>query len=153
MECSVCFEEYLNPRVLLCGHTFCEGCILKVKKSTSIKCPECRCKHAFVSIESFPKNFSLTAVMDEKNKPEEIKEKNFENPEEKLPNPDTNNVKQKREAQDLILIHKNKPESLNNSTDKTLEKQMNFKYLNIQRNTFIMVVFYCLILCVIVKLI
>ena len=28
-ECPVCQEEYVDPQVLSCGHTYCKGCISK----------------------------------------------------------------------------------------------------------------------------
>lgn len=53
-ECSICFFQYDKihkvPRVLRCGHTFCQTCLDEIKggsfkKSacgTTITCPNCR---------------------------------------------------------------------------------------------------------------
>ena len=48
-DCSICFSQYDKirtvPRVLRCGHTFCQICLDKIKNSDlhhSIMCPNCR---------------------------------------------------------------------------------------------------------------
>jgi hypothetical protein len=53
-ECSICFFQYDKvqkvPRVLRCGHTFCQACLEEIKGgplkipafSTTITCPNCR---------------------------------------------------------------------------------------------------------------
>jgi hypothetical protein len=55
-ECAVCFERYTSdadsarlPRILKCGHTFCQHCItmqltktLAQGNSKPYSCPECR---------------------------------------------------------------------------------------------------------------
>jgi len=45
--CSICLENYKNPKILPCFHTFCETCIDKVISTTTptpshINCPTCR---------------------------------------------------------------------------------------------------------------
>ena len=45
MECMVCLCEYdstnVIPRVLDCGHTFCEEDLKLLFKDKKIKCPQC----------------------------------------------------------------------------------------------------------------
>lgn len=47
-ECSICFFQYDKlhkvPRVLRCGHTFCQTCLdeIKLPSKHSITCPNCR---------------------------------------------------------------------------------------------------------------
>ena len=51
-ECSICFFQYDKvikvPRVLRCGHTFCQTCLDEIKggplkkHATTITCPNCR---------------------------------------------------------------------------------------------------------------
>ena len=43
--CPVCFEPYKDPRLLKCGHQFCENCLRDIAKQTPqrhIPCPVCR---------------------------------------------------------------------------------------------------------------
>ena len=44
-ECPVCFEPYKDPRLLKCGHQFCQSCLTDITKYTTqghIPCPVCR---------------------------------------------------------------------------------------------------------------
>ena len=44
-ECPVCFEPYKDPRLLKCGHQFCENCLMNIARQTphgNIPCPVCR---------------------------------------------------------------------------------------------------------------
>ena len=44
-ECPVCFEPFKSPRLLKCGHQFCENCLKDVADHTPqghIPCPVCR---------------------------------------------------------------------------------------------------------------
>jgi hypothetical protein len=51
LECIICFGPFTNPKVLQCGHTFCQECLQKHhdasqedrrRPSASISCPTCR---------------------------------------------------------------------------------------------------------------
>ncbi|OMJ65631.1 hypothetical protein SteCoe_37874 [Stentor coeruleus] len=64
-KCSICCEDYVRPKVLLCGHTFCENCIEKIIRNKKLKCPECRFLHKDVTIDSFPLNFKLKDAIKE----------------------------------------------------------------------------------------
>ena len=45
-ECLVCMEQFKEPKVLPCLHTFCMTCLQKLLKKQGadhvITCPECR---------------------------------------------------------------------------------------------------------------
>ena len=44
-ECPVCFEPYKDPRLLKCGHQFCEKCLKDIADHTPqrhLPCPVCR---------------------------------------------------------------------------------------------------------------
>ncbi|XP_066932669.1 uncharacterized protein [Clytia hemisphaerica] len=42
LECCVCLDQLVKPKLLNCMHTLCEGCIDKLIQSGTVKCPECR---------------------------------------------------------------------------------------------------------------
>ena len=46
LECAVCLDQYKEPKVLPCLHSFCktclEGLLAKQGMAWKIKCPSCR---------------------------------------------------------------------------------------------------------------
>ena len=44
--CAICLEQFREPKVLPCLHTYCKGCLVKLVKRKGpdhiITCPECR---------------------------------------------------------------------------------------------------------------
>ena len=51
LQCSICLESFTNPKMLQCGHTFCQECLQqhhnasqedRRRPSASISCPTCR---------------------------------------------------------------------------------------------------------------
>ena len=40
-QCSICLEKTKNQVILVCGHSFCPGCIDQQYKFKQ-ECPECR---------------------------------------------------------------------------------------------------------------
>ncbi|KAK3735709.1 hypothetical protein QZH41_010142 [Actinostola sp. cb2023] len=47
VKCSICLEQYQDPRILTCLHTYCRRCLedmlaTKEGRRDCIKCPECR---------------------------------------------------------------------------------------------------------------
>ena len=49
LTCSVCLEEFKDPKVLPCCHTFCKGCLERILEKSgqkeSLICPQCKAKH------------------------------------------------------------------------------------------------------------
>ncbi|XP_070205513.1 E3 ubiquitin-protein ligase TRIM33-like [Littorina saxatilis] len=44
MDCSVCHEQYVQPKLLPCGHLLCHHCLLSWLQSQDLAlCPLCRC--------------------------------------------------------------------------------------------------------------
>ena len=46
LSCAICFEQFKEPKVLPCLHTYCKECLVKLLKKIGpdhvITCPECR---------------------------------------------------------------------------------------------------------------
>ncbi|KAJ0024646.1 hypothetical protein Pint_08109 [Pistacia integerrima] len=71
-ECPVCLQsydsEYTIPRVLACGHTCCESCLLNLphKFPDTIRCPACTVlvKYPPQGPSSLPKNIDLLRLID-----------------------------------------------------------------------------------------
>ena len=57
LSCSICLEQYKDPKLLPCGHTFCLLCLEKIIKQSRdspqlrlslnrlVRCPDCRSEH------------------------------------------------------------------------------------------------------------
>ena len=45
LTCAVCIEQFKEPKVLPCLHTYCKGCLVKLVRKQGadhvITCPEC----------------------------------------------------------------------------------------------------------------
>lgn len=65
-SCGVCAEEFDNctraPRVLPCGHTMCEVCILEVTNQKAVRCPFERSTSS-LDIIDLPKNIAILEVL------------------------------------------------------------------------------------------
>ena len=77
LTCLVCLEQFKDPKVLPCCHTFCKQCLLQVTespqeadeadksqaqmKSAALSCPKCRAKHEIPEggVDGFLTDFSL----------------------------------------------------------------------------------------------
>ena len=71
MECEICkFEwdfELRIPRILNCGHNFCENCLKNLVKNNKIKCPKCEniiIINSINDINKLKKNISLLKIFD-----------------------------------------------------------------------------------------
>ena len=73
-ECPVCQEDFTDPKVLPCDHSFCQDCLDQIKKGNSIKCPVCNVVHNVTTVK---RNFRLMQFLDALN--EEIQAKTTQN--------------------------------------------------------------------------
>ncbi|XP_071786895.1 E3 ubiquitin-protein ligase TRIM56-like [Asterias amurensis] len=72
LECGVCYEQYNDPRVLDCLHSFCKTCLQK-HQSTNYKdammliCPVCRKKTQLhqKDVQALKTNFNITCLADQ----------------------------------------------------------------------------------------
>ena len=70
IECSICDNEYSDPRILPCIHTFCLQCLTFVghnkQPGEMMSCPLCRAEFRIPDdgIEGIQKNFFMTKLMD-----------------------------------------------------------------------------------------
>ena len=69
VECSLCKSEYKQPRILPCGHIFCEDCLHQYAKRNSqpggkFNCPCCGLDVAIPEegVSGFPQNFDLNLL-------------------------------------------------------------------------------------------
>ena len=46
LECAICYENFTVPKMLQCGHTFCEKCLQELYNASGqpgyLTCPTCR---------------------------------------------------------------------------------------------------------------
>ena len=70
LECSICMEEFSDPRVLPCIHTFCLKCLEGTgrdkKAGDTMDCPLCRNVFSIpeTGISGVSKNFFLERLID-----------------------------------------------------------------------------------------
>jgi len=68
-ECSICAEEFTDPRVLPCQHTFCLNCLMNCARDRQprdrMRCPLCR-KEFTIPDDGFSgiqKNFNMEKLV------------------------------------------------------------------------------------------
>jgi len=71
LTCCMCFEEYRNPKVLPCQHTYCmEPCMVSLidYPRNILKCPECRREHSipYQGVHTFPTNVTIQRLLESK---------------------------------------------------------------------------------------
>ena len=70
LECPICQEQFTEPRVLPCQHTFCLHCLEKIREhqstTESIPCPVCRATYYLTTagIDDLPKNIFAANLID-----------------------------------------------------------------------------------------
>lgn len=61
-NCPICYDTYNDkdkiPRILPCGHTFCQICLLDLRTSNILTCPTCR-KFFTPEVKQLIKNFTI----------------------------------------------------------------------------------------------
>lgn len=67
--CPVCLEQYEDPKILPCHHSFCKRCIDLLPSEVeqgqhTIKCPTCRRRVSNEGLGSFPPSFLLNNLLD-----------------------------------------------------------------------------------------
>ena len=67
LTCPICYQLYRNPKYLICHHSCCEACLVKLQKEGIIVCPECRKVTPVCAggIRELPNNFFITRLVDE----------------------------------------------------------------------------------------
>lgn len=77
-ECPLCLEQFKEPRILPCSHTYCTNCLIDLSHHSDndldedvhkITCPTCNETHKLndekrKSIEKFPRNLALKQLID-----------------------------------------------------------------------------------------
>ena len=74
LECPICFEQFNQPKVLKCQHSFClEPCLKNMVKSNTrasakmkyfVECPICRKKYSGDDLNKLPDNLSLKNLIE-----------------------------------------------------------------------------------------
>ena len=70
LECPICMERYSPqeriPKVLPCGHTFCNICLENVASRQRLECPNCKVIHKVPSqgVQGFITNYDTLRMLD-----------------------------------------------------------------------------------------
>ncbi|CAF0993457.1 unnamed protein product [Rotaria sordida] len=67
LQCPVCLTPFIEPRLLPCGHTYCDECLNRLMQNNNdvVTCPECRKQHLVPDDGVFPPNFVVRNLLDE----------------------------------------------------------------------------------------
>lgn len=65
-SCPVCYDLYLNPKYLLCYHTYCEMCLEKIQVGSDLTCKKCGGVTPIPvgGVKELPDNFLFSRVAD-----------------------------------------------------------------------------------------
>ena len=62
INCPICYDPYNDkdkiPRILSCGHTFCQHCLMDLRTSNILTCPTCR-TYFSPDVKQLIKNFTI----------------------------------------------------------------------------------------------
>ena len=62
ITCPICYENYNDrekiPRILSCGHTFCQNCLMDLRTTNILTCPTCR-TYFSPDVKQLIKNFTI----------------------------------------------------------------------------------------------
>ena len=67
LNCAVCLEQFVDPRMLSCQHTFCGQCLVTVaKQRRALTCPSCRQETKLTEggAQALPKNLVVNQLLD-----------------------------------------------------------------------------------------
>ena len=66
-NCSVCNKTYQNPKYLPCHHSYCEECVAKLQKESTMTCPECKETSVIptAGVKDLPNNIFIKSLVDE----------------------------------------------------------------------------------------
>lgn len=60
--CPICYDHYNDkekiPRILSCGHTYCQSCLMDLRTSNILTCPTCR-TYFSPDVKQLIKNFTI----------------------------------------------------------------------------------------------
>ena len=69
INCPICYDQYNDkdkiPRILHCGHTFCQICLMDLRTSNILTCPTCR-KFFSPEVKQLIKNFTILGMFNQK---------------------------------------------------------------------------------------
>ncbi|XP_077997861.1 E3 ubiquitin-protein ligase TRIM45-like [Glandiceps talaboti] len=69
LSCTICLEQYTNPKILPCFHTFCEECLHNLVRRNNgiLKCPICRVKSPLPNggVSKLERNFYLDRLLED----------------------------------------------------------------------------------------
>ena len=74
-ECTICHEQFTEPKLLPCGHLLCRHCLLSwLQSQTEANCPLCRCaivepeergsKSLENIVDGFPTDLAMAALVE-----------------------------------------------------------------------------------------
>ncbi|XP_070555518.1 tripartite motif-containing protein 2-like [Ptychodera flava] len=67
LSCAICLEQYKNPKILPCHHTFCGECLVKfTKNATELACPTCKtpCQLSHGGVKELKSSFFVSSLLD-----------------------------------------------------------------------------------------